>query len=80
MIPLIKGQRKSKYDYRDNLPVNMTAVVSQVEGDTGYLLAHDGLKEFSNTRGKARGGYYNERLNQHFRVSWIVTGKQLLSC
>lgn len=75
MIPLIKGQRKSKYDYRDNLPVNMTAVVSQVEGDTGYLLAHDGLKEFSSTRGKARGGYYNERLNQHFRVSgiWLET-------
>jgi hypothetical protein len=69
MIPLIKGQRKSKYDYRDNLPVNMTAVVSQIEGDTGYLLAHDGLTEFSETSGTARGGYFNERLNRHFRVS-----------
>lgn len=69
MIPLIKGQRKSKYDYRDNLPVNMTAVVSQVEGDTGYLLSHDGLTEFSETSGTARGGYFNERLNRHFRVS-----------
>ncbi len=69
MIPLIKGQRKSKYDYRDNLPINMTAVVSQIEGDTGYLLAHDGLTEFAQTSGTARGGYFNERLNQHFRVS-----------
>lgn len=69
MIPLIKGQRKSKYDYRDNLPVNMTAVVSQIEGDTGYLLAHDGLTEFAETSGTARGGYFNERLNKHFRVS-----------
>lgn len=75
MIPLIKGQRKSKYDYRDNLPVNMTAVVSQVEGDTGYLLAHDGLTEFAQTSGTARGGYFNERLNKHFRVS----GKELES-
>lgn len=69
MIPLIKGQRKSKYDYRDNLPVNMTAVASQIEGDTGYLLAHDGLTEFAQTSGVARGGYFNERLNNHFRVS-----------
>lgn len=69
MIPLIKGQRKSKYDYRDSLPVNMTAVVEQIEGDTGYLLAHDGLKEFGTTSGKARGGYFNERLNTQFRVS-----------
>jgi hypothetical protein len=69
MIPLIKGQRKSNYDYRDNLPINMTAVVSQVEGDTGYLLAHDGLTGFAQVSGIARGGYFNERLNQHFRVS-----------
>jgi hypothetical protein len=69
MIPLIKGQRKSKYDYRDNLPINMTAVVGTVEGDTGYLLAHDGLTEFGTVSGVARGGYFNERLNQHFRVS-----------
>lgn len=75
MIPLIKGQRKSNYDYRDNLPVNMTAVASQVEGDTGYLLAHDGLTELAQVSGIARGGYFNERLNQHFRVS----GKELES-
>jgi len=69
MIPLIKGQRKSKYDYRDNLPVNMTSVVSQIEGDTGYMLTHDGLTKLAQTGGVARGGYFNERLNSHFRVS-----------
>jgi hypothetical protein len=69
MIPLVKGQRKSNYDYRENLPVNMTAIAAQIEGDTGYLLAHDGLTEFASVSGVARGGYFNERLNQHFRVS-----------
>lgn len=68
-IPLIKGQRKSKYDYRDNLPVNMTAIAAQTEGDDGYLLAHDGLTEFAQTGGVARGGVFNERFNRHFRVS-----------
>lgn len=69
MIPLIKGQRKSDYDYRDNLPVNLTAVASEIEGDTGYLIAHDGLAEFATVNGVARGGYFNERQNKHFRVS-----------
>lgn len=68
MIPIIKGRRNSRYDYRDNLPVNFTAVVANIEGDQGYLLAHDGLTEFATTNGKARGGYFNERLNAHFRV------------
>lgn len=69
MIPLIKGQRKTNYDYRDNLPINLTAVKSSVEGDTGYLIAHDGLAEFAQVSGQSRGGYFNERLNKHFRVS-----------
>lgn len=68
-IPFIKGQRKSKYDYRDNLPINMTAVATAIEGDQGYLIAHDGLTEFADVSGIARGGYFNERLNRHFRVS-----------
>lgn len=68
-VPLIKGDRHSKLDYRDNLPVNMTAVIRDIKGDQGYLLTHDGLSSFSDVNGTARGGTYNERFNSHFRVS-----------
>tara|TARA_R100000544_G_scaffold36425_1_gene24720 strand:+ start:812 stop:2221 length:1410 start_codon:yes stop_codon:yes gene_type:complete len=68
-IPLIKGDRQSKLDYRDNLPVNMTAVIRSIKGDDGYLLTHDGLTSFAETNGVARGGTYNERFRKHFRVS-----------
>lgn len=71
-LSLIKGDRKSKLDYRDNLPVNMTAVARNIEGDQGYLLTHDGLTEFSQTGGVARGGVFNERFNEHYRVSGNV--------
>lgn len=66
---MIKGNRQSNLDYRDNLPVNFTAVVMDIKGDQGYLLTHDGLTEFAQTNGKARGGTYNERFNKHYRVS-----------
>lgn len=68
-LPLVKGERQSNLDYRDTLPVNFTAVVNQVKGDDGYLLSHDGLIEFAQTNGKARGGVFNERFNAHYRVS-----------
>lgn len=68
-LPLIKGDRKSDYDYRSNLPVNLTAVARNIRGDQGYLLSHDGLTEFALTDGTARGGTFNERFNEHYRVS-----------
>ncbi len=68
-LPLIKGDRKVKLDYRDNLPVNFTSVIANVRGDAGYLLTHDGLKEFAITNGKGRGAAFNERFNKHYRVS-----------
>ena len=72
-LPLIKGQRDTKLDYRDNLPVNMTAVLSPVKNDPqGYLLTHDGLKHFADVSGLARGGTFNERFNKHFRLSGNV--------
>ena len=69
MIPLIKGDRQTNYDYTDNLPVNVTAVARPIKGDTGYFVAHDGLTEFAQTGGRARGGVFNKRLNKHMRVS-----------
>jgi hypothetical protein len=68
-LPMIRGDRKSNYDYRDNLLVNMTSVIRNIEGDQGYILTHDGLTEFSQTNGVARGGTYNERFRDHYRVS-----------
>ena len=71
-IPLIRGTRQDDYDYRSNLPVNMTAVLRNIKGAAGYLLSHDGLTEFSEVSGVARGATYNERFNKHFRVSGDV--------
>lgn len=68
-IPIIKGDRHSDFDYRDNLPVNYIGVPKQIKGDQGYIISHDGLTEFSDVSGTARGGVYNERFNKHFRVS-----------
>lgn len=68
-LPMIKGDRQDKFDYRSNLPVNLTAVIRQIKGDQGYLLTHDGLTEFAQTSGKARGAAFNEKFNKHYRVS-----------
>lgn len=68
-LPLLKGDKNTDLDYRDLLPVNMMPVIRNVKGDSGYLLTVDGLEKFADTSGTARGGYYNERFNKHFRVS-----------
>lgn len=68
-IPISKGGRQDNFDYRDNLPVNFIGVPSQIKGDAGYLISHDGLTEFANVSGTARGGVFNERFNKHIRVS-----------
>jgi hypothetical protein len=65
----VKGLRQSKLDYRDNLPVNMTTVIHNVKDDQAYLLTHDGLTKYADVNGVARGGVYNERFSNHFRVS-----------
>jgi hypothetical protein len=74
-LPLIKGDRTENLDYRSNLLVNFTAVVRSIKGDQGYILTHDGLTEFAQTNGKARGGTYNARFEEHYRVSGDVFEK-----
>ncbi len=67
---LIKGDKVSnKTDYRDALPVNMTAVARPILGAEGYLLSHSGLTSFATGLGLDRGGIWNERILEHFRVS-----------
>ena len=68
-IPIAKGNRQDDFDYRDSLPVNFIGIPKDIKGDKGYLLSHDGLTEFADVSGTARGGVYNERFNKHFRVS-----------
>lgn len=69
-ISLIKGDKvSSKTDYRDALPVNMTAVSRAILGANGYMLSHPGLTLHGTGSGVDRGGYWNERQARHFRVS-----------
>lgn len=69
-IPIIKGDNvDNTADYRDALPVNLTAVSKNILGASGYLLSHPGLTYFGEGVGVDRGGYWNERQNIHFRVS-----------
>jgi hypothetical protein len=75
-ITLIKGDKHgSEVDYRDNLPVNMYAVDKEIFGVKGYLLNYPGLTSFGIGTGIDRGGIYNERFGNHYRVS----GTKLIS-
>lgn len=69
-VTLIKGEHvSSRTDYRDNLPVNMYAVEKPILGAQGYMLQYPGLTQIGTGFGADRGGIYNERFNQHYRVS-----------
>ena len=69
-VTLIKGDStNSKTDYRDALPVNMTGVLREILGARGYMISHPGLSGFAVGAGLDRGGVWNERLGEHFRVS-----------
>lgn len=70
-ITLVKGDKiSSKTEYLDALPENMYAVPKPVLGAAGYMLQHEGLSEFATAVGPDRGGVWNERLQEHFRVSY----------
>lgn len=69
-VPLIKGDRvSSKKDYRDALPVNMYAVERDILGGQGYMLCYPGLTKVADGVGIDRGGFYNDRQTNLFRVS-----------
>lgn len=70
VISLIKGDRiGSETDYRDYLPVNMTAVNRPIFGVQGYMLQYPGLTQYGTGTGIDRGGIWNERFENHYRVS-----------
>jgi hypothetical protein len=69
-IPLMRGDSVNPDgDYFDFLPKNFIAIPKEVRGSTGYMLACDGLKRMFAAVGEDRGGFYNDRMNEHFRVS-----------
>jgi len=71
-VPIICGDKIGEgNDYYDAIPVNLIAVMRDIEGSTGYLHSHDGLllgNGFLSGDGD-RGALYNERMNRSFRVS-----------
>ena len=76
-VTLIKGDELSfPTDYRDALPVNMYAVKKNILGAAGYMYQYPGITEFSEgLTGQPpafnydRGGVYNEKFKNHFRVN-----------
>jgi hypothetical protein len=70
IFTLIKGDEMgSETDYRDQLPINMTAVIKPLFGAAGYMIQSPGLTQYGSGSGVDRGGIWNERQSEHFRVS-----------
>lgn len=69
-LNLIKGDSVgADTDYRDALPVNMTAVLKPILGAAGYMMQSPGLTQYATGLGVDRGGLWNERQESHYRVS-----------
>lgn len=69
-VNLIKGDKiGTETDYRDYLPVNMSGIVKEMFGANGYMLQQPGLSDFGTGAGIDRGGLWNERQQEHYRVS-----------
>jgi hypothetical protein len=70
-ITFIKGDSVGpETDYRDNLPVNMTAIDRPILGADGYMLQAPGLVSISEfpEDDPCKGAIWNERLETQFRV------------
>jgi len=69
-ITFIKGDSVgAETDYRDLLPVNMYGVARKVFQADGYMIETEGLSAFGTGFGIDRGANWNERFNQHYRLS-----------
>jgi len=69
-IDLIKGDNVgSETDYRDYLPVNMDAIMRPIHNAAGYMLQSQGLTKYGTGFGRDRGGIWNRRIEDHYRVS-----------
>jgi len=69
-IDLLKGDKVgSEVDYRDYLPENMIAIMKPIHNAAGYMLQHQGLTKYGDGFGIDRGGIWNRREEDHYRVS-----------
>jgi hypothetical protein len=69
-LPLVRGTRVDNIgQWRDSLPLNMTAFSQQVGEYSGYMRTAEGLKEFTLAEGEDRGGIWSDRFKTHLRVS-----------
>ena len=70
ILNLIKGDKAgSETDYRDALSVNMHTVVKPIFGVDGYMQQSYGLRKYADGAGVGRGGVYNDRFGEMYRVS-----------
>lgn len=72
-ITFLKGDKSSvETDYRDLLSVNMSGIARKMFGVDGYMLETPGLTSFATGFGVDRGGNWNERFGEHYRLSGEV--------
>ena len=70
IITLIKGDSVGvETDYRDSLSVNMSPILREMFGAKGYMLQQPGLTKYGEGVDVDRGGLWNERHGEHYRVS-----------
>jgi len=75
-LDLIKGDKiGGETDYRDALPVNMVGIIRSILGAIGYMLQIPGLTQYGLGQGIDRGGLWNERQENLYRIS----GQKLIS-
>lgn len=70
VLTLVKGDKVGdETDYRDALAVNMLTVVRPILGADGYLLQVHGLVAHAEANGISRGGVWNDRFEDHYRIN-----------
>jgi hypothetical protein len=70
VITLLRGDKTdAQTDFRDALPVNMSGVLRPILGAQGYMLQEPGLTAYGEASGADRGGTWNVKFQEHYRLS-----------
>jgi hypothetical protein len=70
VIQLLAGDKvDSQTDYRDAMPVNMSGILRPIFGSQGYMLQQPGLTQYATALGRDRGATWNDKFQEHFRLS-----------
>ncbi len=69
-VNLLQGDRVDMTtDFRGALPVNVSGVLKPIFGADGYMREEPGLTQYGTGNGKDRGGVWNSKILELFRVS-----------